>query len=756
MKAGGLPARWWLTEWATYLWAALGSSILMFGGLRLWHLKIGIPLYYSGDALATGAHFKTVLSQGWFEYEPQLGAPTGELYYDFPQADNFHLIAAKVLGLFSSQWPVVMNVYFLIGFPLTALAAVWFLRVVGVSRILSIVLAGVYAIAPYHFQRNEAQLYLASYYPIPLALVLLVWIFRGEPIWTRRSGVDRWWGIFTGRGAAVVLILALLGTASQYYSVFFLILLSFTGIVTLIRLRSWQRFWGAVVAGLVVVVVMIINVLPNALYSLAHGTSIGTLDRSSAESEIYAFKLAQLLLPWPDHMIAALRNLRFLYDTYYPLPSEEPALGFIAAIGLVAAFLIIAYLVVGWRSLARNGLAQQSWFRTSTELSSLLFVAFLFGTVGGLSTLISYVTPDMRGWNRIAIVMSMLCLAIVGLLLDRAIWRISDKLRGRKPFSIVTTRRVVATAIAGILVVVGFIDQTPFNASSKTLQAQGTYTADQRFFAALQGDLPAQSMVLQLPYIRFPEDSAPNGTLGNDELIPFLHTSTIRWTAGGIKGRPAADWPDQVSQYDTPQMVTLAAAANMSGILLDTYAYDDQGRSLISSLSASLGEKPMVSSSSRWVFFDIRKSRAALLANVSTGELRAVASNLTDPVMPYMAPDFNPTVTTQRVWGGTSTKPAPRMTLVNPAKSTAHGTLSMLIVNNSQTGTAVVTLPDGSRHTVPITNGAGNLSVHMNVPPGDNTITVSSSIDGAQAPLVISHVHFESDLVAQFLAHVAS
>jgi hypothetical protein len=164
----------------------------------------------------------------------------------------------------------------------------------------------------------------------------------------------------------------------------------------------------------------------------------------------------------------------------------------------------------------------------------------------------------------------------------------------------------------------------------------------------------------------------------------------------------------------------------------------------------------MVSSSSRWVFFDIRKSRAALLANVSTGELRAVASNLTDPVMPYMAPDFNPTVTTQRVWGGTSTKPAPRMTLVNPAKSSAHGTLSMLIVNNSQTGTAVVTLPDGSRHTVPITNGAGNLSVHMNVPPGDNTITVSSSIDGAQAPLVISHVHFESDLVAQFLAHVAS
>jgi phosphoglycerol transferase len=501
---------------------------------------------------------------------------------------------------------------------------------------------------------------------------------------------------------------------------------------------------------------MIINVLPNAFYSLAHGTSIGTLDRSAPESEIYAFKLAQLLLPWPDHMITALRNLRGLYDQYYPLVSEEPALGFLAATGLVAAFLIIAYLVVGWRSLARSGLAQQTWFRTSTELSSLLLVAFLFGTVGGISTLISFVTPDMRGWNRIAIMMSILCLAIVGLLLDRAIWRIADRIRVRNPFSIVTTRRVVATVIAGVLVVVAFVDQTPFNASQIILPTQSAFSADQRYFTTIQRDLPPQSMVLQLPYIRFPEEAAPNGTLGTDELIPFLHTSTIRWTAGGIKGRPAADWPDQVSQYNTPQMLTLAAAANMSGILLDTYAYDDQGKSLISSLTGVLGKKPLVSSTGRWVFFDVRNTRAALSARVPAAELRAVAADLTNPVMPYMAPDFNATVTAQRVWGGTSSKPAPRMTLVNPENSIAHGTLSMQIGNNSLTGSAVVTLPDGSRHTVPIRNGTGMLNVQMDVPPGINVITVSSPIGGVPAPILISHVHFESNLVAQFLAHAAS
>ncbi len=91
------------------------------------------------------------------------------------------MIAARLIGFVAPDWPVAMNLYFLIGFPLAAMTALWFLRQCGVSRLLAVTLATLYALAPYHFIRGESHLFLASYYAIPLALALLVHVLRGEP-----------------------------------------------------------------------------------------------------------------------------------------------------------------------------------------------------------------------------------------------------------------------------------------------------------------------------------------------------------------------------------------------------------------------------------------------------------------------------------------------------------------------------------------------------------------------------------------------
>ena len=52
------------------------------------------PFVYSNDATAVLAHFQTVLNTGWYEFKPQLGAPVGQTYHDFPQADNLHMMFA--------------------------------------------------------------------------------------------------------------------------------------------------------------------------------------------------------------------------------------------------------------------------------------------------------------------------------------------------------------------------------------------------------------------------------------------------------------------------------------------------------------------------------------------------------------------------------------------------------------------------------------------------------------------------------------
>ncbi len=81
--------------------------------LQLWNARLDVPFLYRGDALPTGAHFKTVIETGWYEYQPALGAPLGQTYHDFPAADNLHMIAARIIGFFVPDWPVAMNLYFL-------------------------------------------------------------------------------------------------------------------------------------------------------------------------------------------------------------------------------------------------------------------------------------------------------------------------------------------------------------------------------------------------------------------------------------------------------------------------------------------------------------------------------------------------------------------------------------------------------------------------------------------------------------------
>ena len=63
----------------------------------------------------------------------------------------------------------------------------WLFRRIGVGKLLTLVLSVLYAITPFHWEKGENHLFLAAYFPVPLALVLVFWMIRGEPVW----GVDR-------------------------------------------------------------------------------------------------------------------------------------------------------------------------------------------------------------------------------------------------------------------------------------------------------------------------------------------------------------------------------------------------------------------------------------------------------------------------------------------------------------------------------------------------------------------------------------
>lgn len=708
------------TEAWIYTTAVGITALLTALALQLWKADLSVPLTYRGDALPVAAHFKTVFEEGWYESQPRLGAPAGQVYHDFPTADNLNLVFAKIIRIFTDNWAIGMNVYFLLGFLAIAAAAVWFLRRCGVSPWMSIALSTVYAIAPYHFIRGQSHLWLASYYAVPLAMGLLVMVLRGDRLWalsSKYTGFRRW--LFSP-AATTVLIVAILGTSSSYYSVFFLILLATAGLFCLIRDRSWKRFWGAAVAGGATVVVMVINMIPDSIYSWINGQNPMGLERSAGEAEFFALKLSQLLLPWPGHRISTLANLRQQYDAAYVSLGEQPALGIIGALGLVIAMLTVAYL-----AFARSRRVENNALPASLDLvaglSGLVFVAFIFSTLGGLSTIISVFTSSIRGWNRMSIVIAILCLAILGLVIDALIAR-TKRVAWRKP---------IAIAAAAALLVVGFIDQTPGDADREYAGNAQAFHDDATYFAAVQDAVPVNGMVLVLPQIPFPESNAATGLLASDQLIPYLHTSTVRWSVGGIKGRPHSDWAGELEQYGLENVAALGAATGFSGILIDRAAAVDRGEALETAVAESTGTQPLVSPNDRFAFYSLATVADGLHEDHDDEWFVNATDIITNPVIAYRAPGFH-----------ASGEDGPGVLITNDA------TAPFLLVNDRdydrrvvleltvrrEDGAASLVLPDGT-----VVNGRQTadgivFSTSLLVTPGSHLIPVTVTTPDGGAP----------------------
>ncbi|WP_105035111.1 hypothetical protein [Cryobacterium aureum] len=751
-RTGTLQRLWTHTDAFLYFVTAVVSSIVTWLAIDLKGTRLDAPFEYNGDALATGAHFKTVLQTGWYEYQGLLGAPYGQTYNDFPTADNLHLVVANVIGLFTDQWPVALNVYYIIGFPLAALGAVWFLRTVGVSRALTVALATAFAVAPYHFMRGEGHLWLASYYAVPLGAGLLVILLSGARLWGRGRSHNKWLAVIFSPTSRSLLFTTLLASSGSYYGIFFLVLLAFAGIAVLIRDGSWARFWGAAGLGAFTAGVMFLNMLPDILYGIFNGANAAGLARSAPEAEIYALKLTQLIMPWSGHRIPILKHFRELYDNYYPLLSERPALGALGALGLVIGFLTIAYFAIARRRTRREAKAgrgehQQLLLDRVGDLGGLLFVAFLFATVGGLSTVISFFTSSLRGWNRMSIVMLILALGIVGLVLDGLIARVATRFNWR-----VSLRAVVAAGMACLLLVVAFVDQTPSDVTAGRIAAAKAFDADTVWIDTALKGVPSGSAILQLPYVPFPESSSVTGVLGSEGLIPYLLSENISWSAGGIKGRPRSDYPLALEQYPPEDVAILAAASGFAGIMVDRNALPDHAARLEAGLTSLLGHAPLVSESERFTFFNLRDLATTISESSSPTELESITRVITQPVTGYFEPDFEALSSADGLpeWGTALSNAKIRLT--NTTTDSVSLEAQLTITADPEANLKVWVDGQGSKVPVTLNDGVGTVRLPVSAAPG----TTNLHISGLTGPITVSHLRLVPDEVVQFLGALSS
>lgn len=637
-----LHRAWWAvvrSDVRLYLVAMVVTAGCLTWMSRLWQATLSVPFSYTGDGVASSAYFKDVMQVGWYENQPNLGAPYGQHYHDFPFSDDLNPAMGKVLSLFTDDWAVAMNLYYLLGFLLCAATAVWFFRVCGLGAWFSVALSVLFALAPYHFLRGEGNLFLASYYCVPLAMAVVLRLGRGESIWRIRAGRAVTWPLrpLTGRGAGTTVILLLVVYSGAYYGLFTAFLVLFAGVFALLRRWSWHRLLATVGGEVTVLAAFGLAMLPDILYRQVHGADPGAIVRLPQAAESLSLKFAALLLPSPGHPIPAFASFRAYYDRVYPIRAEDPVLGFVAAVGFLVLIGLTLTALTGRFELAAARSAPTGRRNTVLTVAFLACAAFGGGTVGGLGTFVSFFTDNIRGYNRISIFIALFALAGVGLAIEAGVDRLraGSALRaataGPRPRSRSSVNFAgVATPVFAVLVLaVGVADQCIAAAHPGYDVVKASFDSDQAYVDKLQSTVPAGSMIFVLPWQPFPESGVANGVPESDQLKLWLHSTTLRWSGGGMKGRPQVDWPGTVVKLPPAQMVKVLAAIGFTGISIHRAALADRGRRWESSLKPLLGPPTMVSQDRQYSYIPLATAIANLDALTTPAERAELAARTT-------------------------------------------------------------------------------------------------------------------------------
>jgi phosphoglycerol transferase len=615
--AGRAPARraaWWAYASAAIL--SLGLVVVIMG---LWAADPRVPLSYHAEALFNGVLVKGTLEQGWHLSQPALGAPGRLDLRDLPMSDNnLHFALIRLLGLVIPDYALVMNVFFLLTFPLTAVSALYVFRRFGLAPGPALCGSVLYAVLPFHFSRGQHHLFLAAYYPVPLAVMVALWIAAGTV-----SLVDarerRWsWRRCRPQLIASSLVCVLVASSGTYYAYFACFFFLVAGALAAIRQRDARALALPLALAGVTLAVLTAHFAPSLLHLWQEGGT-PVVRRNPMDAETYGLRISQLLMPVTGHRLEALAEFKDVVNARLPSnENDDASLGIVGALGFLA---LLGRLVLPEPRTTRDGPGPPGVLHA---LSVLNLSAVLLATLGGFGVLVALtISSKIRAYNRISVYIAFFSLFAVVIALDHVSRRYC-----REP----SRRGLFAIGLAGLLVL-GVLDQTSIRAVPSYASIAAEYRSDARFVHALEAATPPGAMIFQLPAVPFPEHPPIHRMQDYDHARGYLHSRHLRWSYGAMKGRDGEAWQEWVAAKPPRALVETLAAAGFSGLYVNRDGYPDRGAGLIAEIARALGRTPWSSDNGRLLFFDLTSYGRALRAQHTAAEWEAKAEAARHPLL---------------------------------------------------------------------------------------------------------------------------
>ena len=611
LMLAALLNRPWFACLATFF-VALGVAVPV---CHYWNHDFTDPHCYAGDGTIVLCWAKGVLDNPWALENQFLGAPGKQEMYDFPISGSIHFLAIKALGCIRHDPFWVVNVYYLLSFPLAAVGFWALARSLGIQPWIALTFGVLFAFLPGHFWRGTAHLFLSTYFLLPLGIIPIVWLSRGVLKPSIRDPRWRW----------TMLIAAACGSDGAYFALFTTAVVALGAILasrererpedstTPVAHASGSPRWltGVLVTALFAGA-FFVNLAPVFIYHHLEGRNpspdhVSVHDWS--EGEHYGLKITSLVMPIPAHPVRMLREIRREYYEKTPLRSEADAM----ALGAVGSFgmLVALFGLLKPRLGTERG---RLWYLLGISIVVLILVT----TISGFATLANlFHFRSLRSYNRSSFYIAIFGFAAAALLADTIYRR----------FECTRWKRVVILAGVALLLPAGLIDQA-WHKKAPVIQERLDFATkkrhDQAFIEQLERSVPPGSMIFQLPHISaFSQTEGRHLMYHYDHYRAYLHTRTLRWSYGAMHGRATDRQHEFLAKQPTAAMCELLSSLNFEGIYVDRLGYADSGKALEAELQPLLGAPVAVSENKRMAFYDLRAFQRTIAESLP--ELRAAA-----------------------------------------------------------------------------------------------------------------------------------
>ncbi len=585
-----------LLAWMLVIFAPLIIAFVAFKG---WQWDFSVPFVYNrNDDVWQLILTKWLLDNGWILNNPFLGAPdiAHGHYNSAAQASSLHSIIMKFIGVFVVDSVKVQNFYYFLNFSLISVTSYVACRILNVSRLFSVPAGILFSLgltrlnAPYFA-------FISNYFMIPLAIVIVVWCAKGEYLSDDRKDIrtalldlrksKKFW--------LSLLIAFFVAISDGYYAFFTMLLLGLSSALVFFHKPSLRVVNGLIplfFAGIIMGTALM-EMSPLTQYRNAHheeffpgGIQDPSLTIHPFEAEVYASTLKTMLIPNLNHRVAWLARLG-KYMTESGARSRSFGYGIQSQLGSITSlgFLLLLSLFLYPRWILGNKFVNNySGTMQSSEAGTVLYMfavmagfIFICETLGGLGSLIAFVYPFIRAYERLSFFLIFIVLMSIGFFLT---YYCSERIKNHPLTIIVVT----------LVTIIFLLDQIPVNlARSMELPHVKRFLAERELVHAVEESLKPGDMVYQYPYAQYMAPSPYYGMGSQAQMRSYLHSHYLRWSNGASKNSSVDIWHRNLAKLPPVELFSEMVIYGFKGALVDRWVVKDDEFHSVSNAAISIG-----------------------------------------------------------------------------------------------------------------------------------------------------------------------